>query len=149
MKANRVPRRINIHLWIKAGIFFALGFIIIGFTYSLYHNGEEMAYVQQHSPLIKVPIVDRRKGAGTVKVPNKILVSYLGKTYCLSSSNRHFRQIARQDSIDINYDAERDIAVLSVGQVGVPYPVMAMFLFAGLLIIGNVIYKLWEGGEGW
>lgn len=149
MKACKISQRINIHLWIKAGIFFAIGFTMLGLTYNMYHDGEEQAYVQQHSPLIKVPIVGRRKGANTPRSQNKIFVAYRGKTYYLVSSNRYFRQTAHQDSIEIKYDFARDMAVLTVGDVSAPYFLVTVFIMFGLLIIGYVIYKLWEGGEGW
>lgn len=145
MKANRAPRRINIYLWIKAGIFFVLAFVIIGLTYGIYHDGEEKAYVQKHSPVVKVPIVGRQKGSGTLRAPNKIHVSYLGKTYYLSSSNRHFRKTARQDSIEIRYDFARDMAVLTVEKVSAPYFPLVALLFGGLLSVGTGVYILWRG----
>ena len=118
----------------------SLGLLLILITYKIYEIGEEQAYVQQHSPLMKMPIVGREKGWGTVKYPNKIFVEYRGKRYSLHSSNRHFRQTARADSIEVNYDAARDMAVLAVGKVSGPYPLLIAIFLCGLLVIGSGVY---------
>ncbi len=127
-------------LWIRLLVMVASGLLVIICAYKIYENGEEQAYVQEHSSVVKMPIVRREKGWGTVRSPNKIYVRHRGKTYSLPASNRYFRQTARADSILVNYDAERDMAVLSIGKVSGPYPLLIAVFLCGLLLVGNGLY---------
>lgn len=73
-------------------------------AYKINEGYKEEAYIQQHSPLIKMPIVSRGKGWGTIRFPNKICVRYLARTYTLPCSNNYFKKTAKLDSLVVHYD---------------------------------------------
>ncbi|WP_345245604.1 hypothetical protein, partial [Nibrella saemangeumensis] len=127
---------------IRVAIPMLVGILCIFCSYKIYQIGERDTYIQKHSPLIKMPIVGRVNGLGTVKSPNKIYVSYKGTRYTLESSNRHFRKTARLDSIDVHFDELTDKAVLPNVKVTGPYSLIILIAMTGVFLIGYTIAHL-------
>lgn len=117
-----------------------LGILLLWITYKLSEDYDEQAYIQQHSPQVKMPVVKRLKGWGTVRYPNKVYVSYLGKKYILESSNQYFRKTAKLDSILVHYDPTRDRAIQADGKVTKPYVLLLLLGLVSLaVVIGTVV----------
>ena len=109
-------------------------------SYKLYESYEERVFVQKHSPLVQMPIVGRVKGLGTVRSPNKIWVWYKGRRYTLETSNPYFRKTAKDESIEVNFDPVRDIAVRPDENPRHFYPLLVIIFLTGLLLLGYAIY---------
>lgn len=118
------------------------GTFLVFLACKIYRIGEQDAYIQQHSPLIRVPIAGRINGLGTVRSANKIFVRYKGKRYTLESSNRHFRKTARLDSINVHFDEAADRAVLPNVTVTAPYLLLILITTTGMIFMGYGIVQL-------
>jgi hypothetical protein len=125
---------------IKAIIMASLGLSVCILTYKIHENYEEQIYVQKHSPLVRMPIVGRFKGLGTLKSPNEILVWHKGKRYTLPTSNPYFRKTAKDESIEVNFDPVLDIVVRPDENPRHSYPLLVVMFLMGLLILGNALY---------
>ncbi|GAB3171203.1 hypothetical protein [Telluribacter humicola] len=121
---------------VSGGIFFLL------VTYGMYSLDQKIAYVQQHSPLVKMPIIGRYNGLGTVRMPNEIYVWHEGKKYTVTSPNRHFRRTAKADSIAVHFNAEQNIAVLPDINVTDPYFLYAVLAGIGIYMIIHALVEL-------
>lgn len=112
-----------------------MGFLLAFCAFKIYELGEIQTQVQKQSPVICMPIIGRSKGIGTLKMPNKTYVAFRGKRYTLLSSNKHFRNTAKLDSIDVSYDGKLDIAVLPDQKLNGPYFLLALIFLIGLFLI--------------
>ena len=128
--------------WTRTIILVSGGILLILLTFKMYDHDLKEVYVQQHSPLIKMPITGRYNGLGTLRSPNKIYVWHEGKEYTLISPNRHFRNTAKADSIEVHYDAERDMAVLPDITVTLPFFLYLVMVIPGVLVLGYALVKL-------
>lgn len=128
--------------WSKYIVLVVLGFLLLFIAYKINEEYKEDAYVQQHSPQTKMPIVNRRKGWGTVRFPNKIYVRYQGKRYSLPCSNKYFRETIKQDSIFVHYDPLRDRAVSADTKVNTPYVLLVLIVSGGLITVSSTIIDL-------
>ena len=126
--------------WIRAISWASLGLSLCLISYKIHESYQEQALVQQHSPVIRVPIVSRDKGLGTLDSPNKILVWHRGKRYTLLTGNRYFRNTASYQSIEVHFDPVRDIAVLKGADVSGPSILLLILFLMGLGVIGHAIY---------
>ena len=106
----------------------------------MYENYEKQLFVQQYGPLVRVPIIGRVKGLGTLKSPNKILILHKGKEYTLLTGNRYFRSAATYKSIEVNFDPMHDIAVLPDSQPRGSYPLLGAIFLLGIFFMGYAIY---------
>ena len=126
--------------WFKYVLLILLGLSLPFMAYKISEAYNEDAYIQEHSPRIKMPVVNRIKGWGTIRYPNKIYVRYRGKTYTLESSNKYFRSTANLDSIDVHYDPMLDSAVRANGKINKPHVLLTLIALGGLVaIIGTVV----------
>ncbi|GAB3902164.1 hypothetical protein GCM10028825_55040 [Spirosoma agri] len=128
--------------WSKYIVLVLLGFLLLFIAYKINEEYKEEAYVQQHSPQTTMPVVNRRKGWGTVRFPNKIYVRHQGKKYTLTCSNKYFRETIKQDSISVRYDPLRDRAVLADTKVNTPYVLLVLIVSGGLIAISSTIIDL-------
>jgi hypothetical protein len=121
-------------IWLR--IFVTLcGIFVMFCVYKLYEEGEKRVLVQQNSPTVKMPIVGRERGAGTVKFPCKIFLRYHGKPYEIHTNSKYFRQTAKADSLTVHFDPEQNIVVRPGVKANEPYPLLALYLLLGLLLI--------------
>lgn len=118
------------------------GLSLLFIAYKGYEAGEEETRIQQHSPLVTMPIVDRVNGLGTIRAPNKIYVVLQEKLYSLTSSNRHFRRTAKLDSLAVHYDPVTDRVVLPESNAAGYHPILLLELLTGLFMIGYALVKL-------
>lgn len=118
----------------------SLGVFVCIISYKLYESYEEQVFVQKNSPLVQMPIVGRVKGLGTVRSPNKIFVWYKGKRYTLETGNLYYRKTAKHESINVNFDPVRDVAVRPDENPRHFYPLLVVMFLTGLLIVGHGIY---------
>lgn len=128
--------------WFKYIVLVLLGFLLLFIAYKISEEYKEDAYVQQHSPQTKMPVVNRQKGWGTVRNPNKIYVRYQGKIYVLPCSNKYFRETIKRDSISVHYDSLRDRAVLADVKVNTPYVLLLLIVSGGLITVSSTIIDL-------
>ena len=128
--------------WFKYIFLVFLGFLLIFIAYKISDEYKEEAYVQQHSPPTKMPVVNRRKGWGTVRNPNKIYVRYQGKKYVLPCSNQYFRETIKWDSLSVHYDPLRDRAVLADVKVNTPYGLLVLIVSGGLIAVSSTLIDL-------
>ncbi|WP_247232294.1 hypothetical protein [Telluribacter sp. SYSU D00476] len=127
--------------WTRTIFLVAGGVLFIFLTYGMYTHDQKQAYVQQHSPLVKMPIIGRYNGLGTLRAPNKIYVWHEGKEYTLLSPNRHFRSTAKADSIEVHFDAEQNIAVLPDINVKGPYFLYAVIVGLGVFMLVHALVQ--------
>lgn len=118
----------------------SLGTSLIFIVYKIYESNEEDFSVQQHSPAIKVPVVRRVRRVGDLGQPHLIFVRHRGKEYSLGVPSKYFRLTAKLDSMEVNYDAERDIVVRADEDVRGPYFLLFAVFLCGLLLIGKGVY---------
>ena len=128
--------------WFKHIVLILLGFLLLFIAYKISEEYTEDAYVQQHSPQAKMPIVNRRKGWGTVRFPNEIYVRYQGKNYVLPCSNTYFRETTKLDSISVRYDRLRDRAVLADVKISTPYVLLVLIGLGGFITVSSTIIDL-------
>ena len=125
----------------KRAVFLAVfGLFFCFMSYKMYENYEKQVFVQQHSPLVRVPISGRVKGLGTLKSPNKILILHNGKQYALLTGNPYFRKTVKDESIEVNFDPVRDVAVLPGSRPRGSYPLLGVIFLLGLFFMGYAIY---------
>ena len=129
---------------LQSVILFTSGLFLILCSYKIYEAGEEETYVQQHSPVIKMPVIYRVKGWGTIRVPNKIYVLYKGKKYVLPCSNKYFNTVAKLDSIEVNYDWVRDKAVLANVSPSNPYGLLIITALFGLIMTSQTVISMYR-----
>jgi hypothetical protein len=110
--------------------------------YMLNKSVDEQILIQQHSPIIRLPIIQRLKGHGTMKNPNKIYVYRSGKKYVIDCSNPVFRNAAGASTIAVHYDSGRDKIVLPNIQIKRHYFIQILMLLVGLLITGKTIVDM-------
>lgn len=121
-------------------VIMSLGSMIVLITYKMYQNYEEQALIQENSPKIKMPIVRRVRRVGNLTFPHLIYVGYRGREYQLGTSSKYFRITAKLDSIEVNYDATRDIVVRADENIHGPYFLLVAVFLCGLLLIGKGVY---------
>lgn len=121
--------------WFKYLSLIILGLSFPFIAYKIDESITEEAYIQEHSPLIKMPVIRRVKGWGTVKFPNKIYVGYRGKRYSLTTSNQYFKNTANIDSIAVHYDSVRDKAVLADSKITRPYGLLVLIALSGFITV--------------
>lgn len=126
--------------WIRFLIWASLGLSLVLISYKIHESYENQAFVQQNSPVVRMPIVGRVKGLGTLRSPNKILVWYGGKRYSLVASNKYFRRTAKYESVGVNFDPARDVATLADVAVSEPSFLLLIIFLGGLGLIGHAIY---------
>lgn len=126
--------------WIRFLIWASSGLSLVLISYKIHESYKEQAFVQQHSPVVRMPIVGRVKGLGTLKSPNKILVWHKGKRYTLPTGNPYFRKTAKDESIEVHFDPVRDMAVLKEADVSGPSFLLLIISLFGLGLIGQAIY---------
>ncbi|WP_128543064.1 hypothetical protein [Larkinella soli] len=117
-----------------------MGLIILFLTFKIYEDGEKEAVIQQQWPIMKMPIVRRVKGIGTLKSPHKIYIQYYGRIYSVHSPRKHFRSTAQLDSLAVHYDPISDRVVPAGIRVTAPYGLLSMLALMGLWLIGHSIY---------
>jgi len=132
----------NKHL-LKSLILVSSGLVIVICAYKIYKIREERAYVQEHSPSIKLPIIRRVRRIGNLSQPHLIFVRHHGKEYSLGTSSKYFRLTAKLDSMVVNYDAEQDIVVRTDEDVRGPWFLLFTVFLCGLAAIGKGMYDFY------
>jgi|GEM_PF-4557152 len=105
-------------------------------AYKLYEDGQQQVAIQRHGSLVRLPIVGRFNGLGTIRSPNKIYVRHQGKDYTLRCTNAYFRRAATLDSLDVRLDTREDRAVLPDQKVTPPAGLLALLTIPGLALTG-------------
>jgi hypothetical protein len=118
------------------------GLTALVFPFMLNKSVDEEIFIQQHSPVIRMPIIQRLKGYGTIKNPNKIYVYHNGKKYVIDCSNPVFRSTAGSSTIAIHYDSVRDKIVLPDIQIKRHYFIQVLLLLVGLMLTGKAIVDM-------
>ena len=111
-------------------------------AYKIDEDHQKQVYIQQHSPLIKLPVVYRFKGWGTLRFPNKIYVRYRGKDYHLACSNQYFENTMNSDSILVHYDSVSDRAVLAGSTTTRAYWLLIAIALLGFLVAGKAVVEI-------
>ncbi len=132
-------------LWIRVSIFVSLGLFLVFISYKIYETYEDQALVQENNPSIKMPVIRRVRRVGDLGSPHLIYVNHQGKAYRLSTSSKYFRIAGRLDSMEVKYDAARDIAVLADQNVRGVYPLLLLLFLCGLFVVGRGVYDFWVG----
>lgn len=128
--------------WFKYLLLILLGLSFPFIAYKIDESITEETYIQERSPLVKMPVVHRVKGWGTVKFPNKIYVRYRGKRYSLATSNQYFSSTASLDSIVVHYDSVRDKAVLAGSKITRPYVLLVLIALCGVATVSATVVDL-------
>lgn len=118
-------------------ILFLLGLLLPFLAYKINEDNQRQIYIQQHSPLLRLPVVYRVKGWGTLRNPNKIYVRYGPKDYSLKCSNRYFSNTLDSTSILVHYDSSNDRAVLARSSITRAYWLLIAVALVGFLIAGK------------
>ena len=125
----------------KRVIVIVCGLFIILATYKMHEIGEQEAWVQAHSPLVKMEVTGREKGLGTARFPNKIFLHHQGKNYTVSVGNRYFRQTSKADTLEMHFDPISNIAVRPEIELRSPKLLLASMLLAALLLISAGVFE--------
>jgi hypothetical protein len=118
------------------------GLTALVFPYMINKSVDEDIFIQQHSPVIRMPIIQRLKGHGTIRSPNKIYVYHSGKRYVIDCSNPVFRNTSGTSTIAVHYDSFRDKVVLPDIQIKRHYFIQILMLLVGLMITSKTIIDM-------
>lgn len=98
--------------WLGLSLMFFLGLIMLVLSYSGYQNAASDDLIAARSPVVCMKITGRERGAGTLKLPDKIYAEYQFKTYRFELGRKSFRSLTGVDSIAVSLDSLSGKAVL-------------------------------------
>jgi hypothetical protein len=119
-----------------------MGLTMLVFPYMINKSVDEEIFIQQHSPIVQMPIIQRSKGHGTIKNPNKIYVYHNGKKYVIDCSNPVFRSTVGTSTIAVHYDSARDKVVLPNIQIKRHYFIQILLFLFGVVLTGKTIVDM-------
>ena len=128
--------------WVNYIVLILLGLSLPFIAYRLNEGYEEDLYIQQHRPLTKMAIVDRVKGLGTMRAPNKIYLRYRGKRYTVDISNTYFKNTANTDSLFVHYDPVANKVVQAYSKPKRHTALLVLITLGGLVIVVGQLVDL-------
>ncbi|MCF0059125.1 hypothetical protein [Dyadobacter sp. CY356] len=126
--------------WFGVSLMLLLGILLLFADYMLYKDAASDDQIARSSPVVCMKIIDRIKGMGTLKNPDKIDAVYKGKIYKLSIGRKSFRSLAGVDSVAVSFDKATDRAVMPAsGRVRHLAFMFVMIAGVGIMVIWGSI----------
>lgn len=129
--------------WFGFTLILVLGVALVALTYGMYCDSVEQDKIAARGQVVCMKIVDRTRGAGTVKYPDEIDAVYNGRKYHFAMGRKYYRSLLGVDTIQVFYDHTRGKAVLQTKGLVRHFAVLYILIAGvGMLMIGGGVYEL-------
>lgn len=110
-----------------------MGLFMLSATYMMRAKMAEEDEIVKNSPLVCMQVTARERSAGISKLPDIIRASYQGRNYAFEFGRKYFRSTFGVDSIQVQFDALKDRAVLPV--LNFPHYTFLVVMIAGAAVM--------------